>query len=83
MMIKGSARKGGMPLYKFVGNRILTTAENAALGTNLSEFHSGYRAYSVRALEKLPFENNADGFNFGRIDVVFRAQFYGCRQLKT
>ena len=64
MMIKGSARKGGMPLYKFVGNRILTTAENAALGTNLSEFHSGYRAYSVRALEKLPFENNADGFNF-------------------
>jgi len=64
MMVKGSARKGGMPLYKFVGNRILTTLENAVLGTKLSEFHSGYRAYSVRALSKLPFEQNSDGFNF-------------------
>ena len=44
MMVKGAARRGGMPLYKFVGNRILTTFENAALGTNLTEFHSGYRA---------------------------------------
>jgi glycosyltransferase involved in cell wall biosynthesis len=63
-MIKGAARKGGMPLYKFVGNRILSRFENAALGTNLSEFHSGYRAYSVSALKQLPFEKNSDGFNF-------------------
>ena len=47
IMIKGAARKGGMPLYKYVGNRILSRFENAALGTDLSEFHSGYRAYSV------------------------------------
>ncbi len=63
-MIKGAARKGGMPLYKFVGNRILSQFENAALGTNLSEFHSGYRAYSVSALKQLSFEQNSDGFNF-------------------
>ncbi len=63
-MIKGAARRGGMPLYKFVGNRILSRFENATLGTNLSEFHSGYRAYSVSALKQLPFEENTDGFNF-------------------
>lgn len=63
-MIKGAARKGGMPLYKFAGNRILSRFENAALGTHLSEFHSGYRAYSVSALKQLPFEQNSDGFNF-------------------
>ncbi|MGO8873421.1 MAG: glycosyltransferase [Acidimicrobiales bacterium] len=64
MMIKGAARKGGMPLYKYVGNRILSRFENAALGTTLSEFHSGYRAYSVSALKQIPFERNSNGFNF-------------------
>ena len=64
MMEKGAALRGGMPLYKYVGNRILTKFENAALGTNLSEFHSGYRAYSVKALSSIPFETNSDGFNF-------------------
>jgi 2-polyprenyl-3-methyl-5-hydroxy-6-metoxy-1,4-benzoquinol methylase len=63
-MVKGAARRGGMPLYKFVGNRVLSRFENAALGTDLSEFHSGYRAYSVSALKQLPFERNTDGFNF-------------------
>jgi len=64
VMVKGAARKGGMPMYKYVGNRILTTFENAALGTELTEFHSGYRAYSVEALKHIPFERNSDGFNF-------------------
>lgn len=64
MMIKGQARKGGMPLYKYVGNRILTRFENRVLGTSLSEFHSGYRAYSVSALRGLDLEKNSDGFNF-------------------
>jgi glycosyltransferase involved in cell wall biosynthesis len=64
MMVRGSARKGGMPLYKYVGNRILTTFQNGMLGTDLSEFHSGYRAYSVSALASVPFERNSDGFNF-------------------
>jgi 2-polyprenyl-3-methyl-5-hydroxy-6-metoxy-1,4-benzoquinol methylase len=64
MMVKGQARKGGMPLYKYVGNRILTRFENRVLGTSLSEFHSGYRAYSVKALRALDLEKNSDGFNF-------------------
>ena len=64
MMTKGAARKGGMPLYKYLGNRILTTFENRMLGTSLTEFHSGYRAYSVKALASIPFERNSDGFNF-------------------
>ncbi len=64
MMTKGGARKGGMPLYKFAGNRILTKFENRALGMRLSEFHSGYRAYRVQALAEIPFETNSDGFNF-------------------
>jgi 2-polyprenyl-3-methyl-5-hydroxy-6-metoxy-1,4-benzoquinol methylase len=64
MMVKGAALKGGMPLYKYVGNRILTTFENRMLGTSLTEFHSGYRAYNVKALASIPFDRNSDGFNF-------------------
>jgi glycosyltransferase involved in cell wall biosynthesis len=64
MMVKGAARKGGMPLYKYLGNRVLSRFENATLGTELSEFHSGYRAYSVSALKQIPFEQNSNGFNF-------------------
>jgi 2-polyprenyl-3-methyl-5-hydroxy-6-metoxy-1,4-benzoquinol methylase len=64
MMIKGAARKGGMPLYKYVGNKILTGFENRMLGTDLYEFHSGYRAYSVEALSRIAFEENSDGFDF-------------------
>ena len=70
MMVKGAARKGGMPLYKFVGNRILSRFENMALGSSLSEFHSGYRAYSVSALKQIPFERNSDGFNFDTQIIV-------------
>jgi 2-polyprenyl-3-methyl-5-hydroxy-6-metoxy-1,4-benzoquinol methylase len=64
MMIEGAARKGGMPLYKYIGNKILTRFENKMLGTELSEFHSGYRAYSVDALSRISFDNNSDGFEF-------------------
>jgi 2-polyprenyl-3-methyl-5-hydroxy-6-metoxy-1,4-benzoquinol methylase len=64
MMVKGAARKGGMPLYKYLGNRVLTRFENNMLGTELYEFHSGYRAYSVAALSHIPFERNSDGFDF-------------------
>jgi glycosyltransferase involved in cell wall biosynthesis len=64
MMEAGAARRGGMPMYKYVGNRILTTFENAVVGTELSEWHSGYRAYSVAALRELPFDQNSDGFDF-------------------
>jgi len=64
MMTKGAARKGGMPLYKYVGNKILTRFENEMLGADLSEFHSGYRGYSVDALARICFDNNSDGFAF-------------------
>ena len=64
MLDEGAARRGGMPLYKYVGNRILTTVQNAAAGAELSEWHSGYRAYAVRALAEVPFETNSDDFDF-------------------
>jgi glycosyltransferase involved in cell wall biosynthesis len=64
MLDRGAARQGGMPLYKFVGNRILTTLENRVVGLDLSEWHSGYRAYSVDALRSIPFDRNSDGFDF-------------------
>ena len=64
MLVKGAARGGGMPLYKFVGNKVLTRFQNAVLKTSLSEFHSGYRAYSVAALAAIAFERNSDDFNF-------------------
>jgi 2-polyprenyl-3-methyl-5-hydroxy-6-metoxy-1,4-benzoquinol methylase len=64
MLDPGGARRGGMPRYKFVGNRILTTVQNIVVGTSLSEWHSGYRAYSVAALRDVPFPRNDDGFNF-------------------
>jgi 2-polyprenyl-3-methyl-5-hydroxy-6-metoxy-1,4-benzoquinol methylase len=64
MMHKGAAKQGGMPLYKRWGNRVLTRFENSALGTNLSEFHSGYRAYRTDLLGRIPFHANSDGFDF-------------------
>jgi glycosyltransferase involved in cell wall biosynthesis len=64
MMVPGAARRGGMPLYKYVGNRILTWCQNRLLGTSLSEFHSGFRAYRVGALAKIPFQYNANVFHF-------------------
>ena len=60
----GEARKGGMPLYKLAGNRLLTLTQNALLGSQLSEFHSGYRIYDVRALASIPFELNTNDFHF-------------------
>ena len=64
MLKGGQARAGGMPLYKWWGNRILTTMQNALLGSSLSEFHSGYRIYRVAALKKLPFTLNTNDFHF-------------------
>jgi glycosyltransferase involved in cell wall biosynthesis len=64
MLERFAALKGGMPLYKYVGNRVLTAVQNKMLGTHLSEFHSGYRIYSVQSLEKLPFKLNSNDFHF-------------------
>lgn len=64
MMTKQAALAGGMPFYKWVGNQVLTAIENWLVGTRLSEFHTGYRAYSASALRKIPFQFNADEFHF-------------------
>ena len=64
MMSRFGALQGGMPLYKFVGNKVLTAAQNVLLGTKLSEFHSGYRIYSTAALERLNFRLNSNDFHF-------------------
>jgi len=58
------ALQGGMPLYKYAGNRLLTLVENLLVGRKLSEYHTGYRAYSRRVLETLPLLENSDGFVF-------------------
>jgi glycosyltransferase involved in cell wall biosynthesis len=64
MLVAGAALKGGMPLYKFLGNRILTWTQNRLLGTKLSEFHSGYRVYAVSAIKAIPFDRNSNVFHF-------------------
>ena len=64
MLVPKAARAGGMPLYKYIGNRILTAAENKLVGLELSEWHSGYRAFAVSALRDIPFELCSDGFDF-------------------
>jgi len=65
------ALDGGMPVWKYIANRCLTTLENVALGQNLGDFHSGFRAYSRQVLETIPFEKNSDDFVF---DSQFLAQ---------
>lgn len=64
MLIPGGARAGGMPLYRYLSNRALTTIENAILGTRFSELHTGYRAYSRAFLETVPFLRNSNDFVF-------------------
>ena len=64
MLAKGSARKGGMPRYKWIGNRMLTRFQNAVSGLRLSEWHTGYRAYALDALARLDLESMSDGFDF-------------------
>ena len=63
-MLGGGAREGGMPLYKLAGNRLLTVTQNALLRSHLSEFHSGFRIYDVRALARIPFDLNTNDFHF-------------------
>jgi glycosyltransferase involved in cell wall biosynthesis len=60
----GDPLKGGMPFHRYLGNRFLTTIQNLLLGTKLSEFHSGYRVYSVEALKKIPFQRFSSDYHF-------------------
>ncbi len=68
---RAEALHGGMPLYKYLANRFLTTVENVGLGQNLGDFHSGFRVYRREVLEKVPFEKNSDDFVF---DTQFLVQ---------
>jgi SAM-dependent methyltransferase len=70
MIEPGAARRGGMPLYKYIGNKVLTRIENAAVGTEFTDWHSGYRAYSVPALESIAFEENSNGLDFDTQVIV-------------
>ena len=70
MMKRGTALKGGMPKYKYIGNKILSWFENKMLQIHLTEFHSGYRIYSVAALKKIPFNLNTRDFHFDSEIIV-------------
>ena len=74
-VLGGRARAGGMPLYKYVSNRFLTAAQNFLCGAKLSEYHTGYRAFSREVLENLPLLENSDDFVF---DNQMLAQILYC-----
>lgn len=74
----GAALAGGMPRYKYLANRFLTTVENAVLGTSLSELHTGYRAYSRDLLMGIPFLRNSPDFVFDS-EVIMQAVHFGYR----
>ena len=75
-ILGGKTLAGGMPLYKYIANRFLTLVENLALGVKLSEFHTGYRAFSRRVLETLPLEKNSDNFVFDN-EMLAQAVYFG------
>jgi len=74
----GDPLKGGMPFYKFIGNKILTWLENRITGMKLSEFHSGYRLYSCGALKKVPFKQNSNEWHFDT-DILIQFHEAGLR----
>lgn len=69
------ALENGMPRYKYLGNRFLTLIENIITGQNLSEYHTGYRAYSRTVLETIPYKNNSDDFVFDQ-ELLIQAAFF-------
>lgn len=73
---RDEALRGGMPLYKYISNRFLTLMENVVLGLNLSEYHTGFRAYSRKVLETVPFKNFSDDFVFDTQFLVSAAFFH-------
>jgi len=77
-MLLGGALAGGMPLYKYVSNRFLTITQNLMLGAHLSEYHTGYRAYSRALLRALPLDQNSDDFVFDN-QLIAQAVLYGAR----
>jgi glycosyltransferase involved in cell wall biosynthesis len=78
MMIPKAALSGGMPLWKYIPNKWLTLIGNLFLGTNLTEFHSGFRAYNKMLLQKIPYNLNSDGFVFDT-EIIIQLVAYGFR----
>jgi glycosyltransferase involved in cell wall biosynthesis len=74
-ILGGGARKGGMPLYKYVANRFLTAFQNLFLGIKLSEYHTGFRAFASPVLERLPLLENSDDFVFDNQVIAQAAAF--------
>jgi glycosyltransferase involved in cell wall biosynthesis len=77
-ILGGTALSGGMPVYKYIANRFLTAFQNLFLGTKLSEFHTGYRAFSRKVLEELPFVENSDDFVFDS-QMLAQCVYFGYR----
>lgn len=77
-MLEGGALEGGMPLWKYIPNRFLTWLENRAFGTELTDYHNGFRSYSRRVLEAVPFERFSDKFDFDT-DIILQAAIRGFR----
>jgi glycosyltransferase involved in cell wall biosynthesis len=77
-IIGGSALRGGMPLYKYVSNRFLTVFENLFLRVKLSEYHTGYRAFSRKVLTELPLLENSDDFVFDN-QILAQCVYFGYR----
>jgi len=77
-ILGGGALKGGMPLWKYMANRLLTAFENLLLGAKLSEFHSGFRAYSREALLSIPWQSNSDDFVFDN-ELLAQALINKCK----
>jgi glycosyltransferase involved in cell wall biosynthesis len=75
-LLGGQALQAGMPLYKYLANRFLTAFQNICLGTNLSEYHTGFRAFSHRVLRTLPLRENSNDFLFDN-QILAQAIFYG------
>jgi len=78
MKTYGGALRGGMPFYKYAGNKILTYFENKALGMRLTEFHSGYRAYSLHAMRQIGLANMTDIFHFDT-QIIIKLHHQGFR----
>ncbi len=77
-ILGGKALKGGMPLYKYIANRFLTSVENMLTLAKLSEYHTGYRAFSREVLETLPWQENSDDFLFDN-QILLQALYFGYR----
>lgn len=77
-VLGGMALKGGMPLYKYIANRILTIVENILLGAKLSEYHTGYRAFNKEILLNIPILENSDDFVFDN-EVIAQTVYFGYR----